>query len=163
MTETQLDAIQRSCCFTGHRIIAAERADLQVRLKRAICQLIEESGIVNFIAGGALGFDTLAAETVLSLKQSYPKIKLLLALPCPEQTYRWKQEDKARYDRILAACDKYVYLSEHYTPTCMHDRNRFLVDHSSICIAYLENGAKGGTAYTVAYAKKQGVPCINLF
>lgn len=43
----------------------------------------------------------------------------------------------------------------------MFRRNRYLVDNSSICIAYLTKN-KGGTAYTVDYAKKLGVTVINI-
>ena len=43
----------------------------------------------------------------------------------------------------------------------MHKRNRHLVDHSSICVCYLTED-RGGTAYTVNYAKKQGLKVINL-
>lgn len=163
MTANQLAAIQKTCCFTGHRDIKLERlAEIEKRLEETVSRLIAESGMVNFIAGGALGFDTLAAECVLSLKERYPQIRLLLALPCPEQTLRWKAEDVARYEKILAACDKYIYVSERYTPACMHERNRFLVDHSNLCIAYRRADAKGGTAYTLAYAQKKGIRCINL-
>ena len=41
----------------------------------------ENSGYLYFGAGGALGFDTLAAQTVLDLKKDYPQIKLILVLP----------------------------------------------------------------------------------
>ena len=40
-------------------------------------------------------------------------------------------------------------------------RNRHLVDHSGVCVAYLTE-SRGGTAYTVDYARKNGVPVINL-
>ena len=40
-------------------------------------------------------------------------------------------------------------------------RNRHLVDGSSVCIAYLTQ-EKGGTAYTVNYAKQKEVQVINL-
>ena len=164
MTGTKLAAIQRTCCFTGHRDIENRACPaVQIKLRHAIRQLIEEAGVINFIAGGALGFDTLAAETVLSLKEEYPQIRLLLALPCPEQTKKWKIGDVARYEKILAACDKYVYISDRYTPSCMYERNRFMIDHSAFCIAYLENGKKGGTSYTVFHAQKKGLAVINLF
>ena len=163
MTRQNLAAIRKSCCFTGHRVIPyAELPALKARLEGAVRQLIEEKKILNFIAGGALGFDTLAAECVLSLKKDYPDIRLLLALPCPEQAARWKKEDIARYERILLASDKHIYISPSYTPACMHERNRFLVDHSRYCIAYLQSPAQGGTAYTYAYAEKKGLHCVNL-
>ena len=37
-------------------------------------------------AGGALGFDTLAAQTVLDMKKEYPQLRLILVLPCEDQT-----------------------------------------------------------------------------
>ena len=164
MTNAQAAAIQKTCCFTGHRLIEeSDFSSLQQSLEHTVRRAIEEFGFCNFIAGGALGFDTLASETLLLLKKDYPQIRLLLALPCPEQARYFKKADILRYERILNFCDKYVYVSPHYTPSCMHERNRFLVDHSSLCIAYLREGAKGGTAYTVSYAKEKGVPCINLF
>ena len=35
---------------------------------------------------GALGFDTIAAQAVLSVKETYPEVKLILVLPCENQT-----------------------------------------------------------------------------
>lgn len=164
MTQTKLAAVRKTCCFTGHRdVLRSACSAVQAKLHHAIRQLIEEADVINFIAGGALGFDTLAAEAVLSLKTEYPQIRLLLALPCPEQTKKWTVGDIERYERILVACDKYVYISDSYTPSCMYERNRFMIDHSAFCIAYLENGKKGGTSYTVAYAQKKGLKVINLF
>lgn len=57
--------------------------------------------------------------------------------------------------------DKVVYTSKEYTRGCMHKRNRHLVDNSSICIAYLTEQS-GGTAYTVDYARKNGLIVINI-
>ena len=38
------------------------------------------------VLAGTLGFDTLAAQCVLSLKNQHPHIKLILVLPCITQT-----------------------------------------------------------------------------
>ncbi|MCL2883887.1 MAG: hypothetical protein FWF49_00185 [Oscillospiraceae bacterium] len=40
-------------------------------------------------------------------------------------------------------------------------RNRALVDHSDVCVCFL-NKSTGGTAYTVKYAQKKGLSIINL-
>ena len=114
-----------------------------------------------FGAGGALGFDTLAAQAVLKLKERYPDIKLILVLPCKTQTSGWRQTDIDEYERIKAAADKVVYTSEVYYRGCMHKRNRHLVDNSSLCICYLTED-RGGTYYTVNYAKENGLQIINL-
>ena len=120
-----------------------------------------EQGYRYFGCGGALGFDTLAAQTVLRLREVYPEIRLILVLPCRDQTRGWKQADVAEYDRIMKAADKVTYTSEQYYSGCMHKRNRHLVDNSSLCICYLTEQS-GGTAYTVNYARSQGLKIINV-
>lgn len=120
-----------------------------------------QSGYLYFGTGGALGFDTLAAKAVLKLKHKYPQIKLILVLPCKSQTRGWPQADIDEYERIKQQADKVVYTSEEYFNGCMQKRNRHLVDGSSLCIAYLTKET-GGTAYTVKYAKKNGVIVVNL-
>ena len=151
----------QTCCFTGHRNLQKnEIAEIEKSLEHELIKLISQ-GIQYFGSGEALGFDTLAAQTVLKLKKKYPQIKLIMVLPCKEQTKNWCDKDIITYNKILKKADKVVYTSEHYHQSCMHIRNRHLVDHSSHCIAYL-NRAKGGTAYTVNYAKQNGLQIINL-
>ena len=151
----------KTACFTGHRKIASEQQRIVAeRLKQTVEKLIL-NGYCYFGAGGALGFDTLAAECVLYLKKQYPQIKLILVLPCKTQTRGWDSEDIAIYEQIKAQADKVVYTSEEYTRGCMFKRNRHLVDNSSVCIAYLTE-SKGGTAYTVNYAKQKKIKVINL-
>ena len=120
-----------------------------------------EQGYRYFGCGGALGFDTLAAQTVLRLRETYPEIRLILVLPCRNQTRGWKQDDVAEYDRIIKAADKVTYTSEQYYSGCMHKRNRHLVDSSSLCICYLTEQS-GGTAYTVNYARSLGLKIVNV-
>ena len=98
---------------------------------------------------------------VLKLKERYPDIRLILVLPCFSQTRGWSQEDIEIYDDIKQKADKVVYTSQEYTRGCMHKRNRHLVDNSSACISYLTEN-KGGTFYTVNYAKSKGVEVINI-
>lgn len=119
------------------------------------------SDYLYFGAGGALGFDTIAAKAVLTLQQSCPQIKLILVLPCKTQTRGWEKEDIAIYEDIKNRCNKVVYTSEDYARGCMLKRNRHLVDNSSACVCYLTE-SKGGTAYTVDYARRSGIKIVNL-
>lgn len=152
---------EKTCCFTGHRAIPKQQYDsTYTALKSEIIRLIE-TGYCYFGTGGALGFDTLAAKVVLELRQAYPHIKLILVLPCLEQAKGWAEKDIATYEEIKNRCNKCTYTSEHYYSGCMHKRNRHLVDHSSVCIAFLIKPT-GGTAFTVAYAQKQKVRVINI-
>ena len=152
---------ERTACFTGHRTIPfLQRRKIEKSTEEALIEAIKQ-GYRFFGAGGALGFDTLAAQTVLRLKKTYPKIKLILVLPCLSQTRGWRSEDIAEYERIKAAADKVVYTSQEYTRDCMFKRNRHLVDNSSLCIAYLMENT-GGTAYTVDYARFKGLIIKNV-
>ena len=151
----------RTACFTGHRTIPfLKKRKIKKRTKQILIEAIEQ-GYRYFGAGGALGFDTLAAQTVLELKSEYPEIKLILVLPCENQTRGWEQADIEEYEQIKAAADKVVYTSKAYYSGCMHKRNRHLVDNSSLCICYLTEQS-GGTAYSVNYARSQGLKIINV-
>lgn len=151
----------QTCCFTGHRHLPPEeQAEIASRLECVISAQYQK-GIRYYGAGGALGFDALAARTVICLRENCPGMKLILVLPCLTQTRGWRPEDIAEYERIKAQADKVVYTAQQYTPGCMHRRNRHLVDHSGVCVCYLTKES-GGTAYTVNYAKRHGVEIINI-
>ena len=151
------------CCFSGHRFISKEKLpQLKAAVRKAIIELIDR-GIIFFGAGGALGFDMLAEETVLQLKDEYPHIRLVLVLPCPpeQQTLKWNDDQRKRYYDILKEADKVRILSPQYTDNCMLARNRHLVDNSAYIICYLRK-QRGGTFFTVGYAERQGLEIIRL-
>lgn len=149
-------------CFSGHRKLPEDCYELQADLERAIIELIER-GVIFFGNGGAVGFDALAATTVLKLKEDYPHIRLVMVLPCPpeQQSLKWNDEQKNRYFEILDQADKVRVLSPRYTNSCMLDRNRHMVDNSAYLICYLRE-QHGGTFYTVNYAEQQGLEILRL-
>ena len=152
---------EKTVCFTGHRTIPMlKKWKIEKKLKETLEALID-NGYCYFGAGGALGFDTIAAQTVLGLKKKHPEIKLILVLPCKNQTRGWEEKDVSVYESIIEQADKVVYTQEHYDRGCMFKRNRHLVENSSVCVAYLTE-EKGGTAYTVNYANQKGVKVINI-
>ena len=62
---------EETCCFSGHRDINVYNAMLlSLKMKKEIEELITK-GFKNFICGGALGFDTIAALTVLKAKKKF--------------------------------------------------------------------------------------------
>ena len=151
----------KTVCFTGHRSLPAEELpEISRHLEDTLTTLIEQ-GYCYFGAGGALGFDTLAAQVVLRLREHYPQIRLILVLPCRNQTRGWPQDSIDIYEDIKRRADKVIYTSENYFRGCMQKRNRHLVDSSSVCICYLTKST-GGTAYTVNYARRMGLRVINL-
>ena len=151
----------KTACFTGHRRIPSALHDgLFSRLLRAIEEAYA-NGYRCFLCGGALGFDTLAARAVLKAREKHPDLLLHLALPCGDQAARWNGEDRRAYEEIRKEADQTVVLSDRYYPGCMQTRNRYMVEHSSLCICYWKE-ARGGTAFTVRYAVYRGLDIVNL-
>ena len=151
----------KTCCFTGHRIIPEdEYAGIQKRLENEIENLIHQ-GVYLFIAGGALGFDTMAAQAVIKLRTEFPHIGLILVPPHAGHTKHWHEKDQKIYGQILEQADVEMHMAEHYYDGCMQARNRYMALNSRFCICYLTKST-GGTAYTVNYAKKKGLRIINL-
>lgn len=151
----------KTVCFTGHRKIPpSEIGFLSKKLEETVIRLIE-MGYEFFGTGGALGFDTLAAQTILKLRVKYPNIKLILVLPCETQADLWDADDKEVYFDIKSKADKSVCISENFTNQCLFKRNRHLVDNSNLCVCYYKSD-KGGTAYTVNYAISKQVLVVNL-
>lgn len=138
---------------------SSENKYIVKELRRTIRALAEE-GYTVFRSGGALGFDTLAALVVLDMREELG-IELEVYVPCRDQDKMWSEKDKKYYNYILSAADRTFCLSEYYTPSCMHTRNRKMVDGSNCCIAFCKRNS-GGTAYTVNYALKNNVRLINL-
>ena len=159
----------RGCCFTGHRPNALPEAGNEEKPgMRALCLLLERAveravsdGFTVFYTGGALGFDTLAAEAVLRCQAGDPSISLYLALPGQDQAEGWSAFQLAQYNLILAGASDVWYAAERCSPGSMQRRNRYLVDHASRCVAYLRR-MKGGTLYTVNYALDAGLEVDNL-
>lgn len=152
-----------TCCFTGHRPKFMpwgynENSPLCLKFKEDLKEILDraiKSGFTVFLTGMAEGFDMIAGETILELKKQYPKVKLIAVVPCIGQEEKWSEAQKKRYGVLLNKCDEKVVLSKKYTPTCLQERNEYMVNQSSVVIACY-NGKPSGTAKTVRYAKEKG-------
>ena len=151
----------RIVCLTGHRHITPAHARvLPALLETKMGELIAK-GTEEFRAGGAMGFDMLAALKVLEIRESIPALRLRLCLPCRDQTRAWDEYSHRAYQYILDRADAVSYVADNYTSTCMLERDRRLVEGSDLCLAYCTQN-RGGTFYTCTYALKRDVPLINL-
>lgn len=152
-----------SCCFTGHRRLPT--GDEGVRLVHLTEESVRDAyraGCRRFFAGGALGFDMLAAAVVCRLRDTeLSDISLHLLLPCRDQDSRWPPRERERYRRMIELADSYTYLYDTYTDGVMAARNRALVDAADLCIAYMKMQGSG-TGLTVSMAKRRGIPVRNL-
>lgn len=148
---------EQICCLTGHRLLPQDRLEeITEALKQTVEKLIV-GGVRCFRVGGAVGFDTLAAQVLFELRERYPEIQVVLYYPFDGFTDGWSAEQVEvyqcllpRYDDVICVCRRskrpaYAYLK----------RDRCMVEGAEYVIAYCMKKT-GGTAYTVRYAEKCG-------
>lgn len=153
-----------SCAFTGHRPqrysfgfdeAHADCGKLKLAIATQIAALAMD-GFTVFYTGMAQGADIWCAESVLALREHTPELRLIAALPYDRQAKGWTAAMQERYHGILVRCDEVVYVSREYKRGCLFQRDRWLVDNADMLLAVYDGKPKGGTAYTVSYAKKKG-------
>ena len=155
----------KAVAFTGHRpetipYIDDTDSDRYFHLEKAIWQEVHRyinAGYNTFYCGAARGADMLCGEIILSEKETnHPELKLVCAIPFKEQARGWGFMEKLQYRELLRRTDRIVQVCDSYQRGCYHVRNRYMVDNSDVLIAIYNGEPKGGTAYTVNYAWKQG-------
>ena len=153
---------ERTCCFTGHRDIPADRLQMVMTGTEAKVRELISQGYRYFGIGGAMGYDTIVAEMLFRLRErEYPEIKIILVYPFDGFISRWSDSQQATYARLLPMYDKRVCVCKSASREAYLARDRHLVDYSSACIAYCTRQT-GGTAYTIRYAAARGVPVFKV-
>ena len=150
--------LENTCCFTGHRpdklngYDPKDNKELLLHLRDIIEYHINTYKVDTFITGMALGIDQWAGRIVLKLKEKYPHIKLIAAVPCDNHSGKWNDKSRKQWQAIIDSCDYVYYVStEPYTHWCMQKRNEWMVDNSKYVIA-VHDGSKGGTGNCLNYA-----------
>lgn len=156
-----MEEIGITCCFSGPRpknyLWGSDEeceAKIAEKLKIAVQEAIGR-GYRHFISGMAAGIDLLAAKIVLQMRENMPDkgIPMEAAVPFPDQPRRWKEETKLEYERILLRCDNVHFIADAFSVAAYQERDRYMVERSSLLIA-VPGKPNGGTARTIAYAKK---------
>lgn len=161
--------MSKTVSYTGHRpsklngYNPKDNRELLWDIHGCTVHLIKNENVNTFINGVALGVDQWSAKIVLKLKEIYPHIKLISAVPCLNHSSKWNEESKKDWQYIIDNSDEVVYVTEEeYTPYCMHLRNQWMVDNSDIVVSVWD-GSSGGTANCVKYATSKKKRVINLF
>lgn len=157
-----------ACCFTGHRPKSfpwkkdsadPRHAELLARIDNVVDDALD-LGIKRFITGNALGVDTWGAEAVLKKKEQDPSIILEIAVP-----FAGHNADIAKIREIQEKADLvHVVSSKRSVGAAYYDRNRYMVDSSEAIIAVYDSAVSpgGGTANTLAYAKKRKLQVFQI-
>lgn len=152
----------RACSFTGHRAIEPHHRDgMGELLGRAIAYVYSE-GCRDFYVGGALGFDTYAAQQLLLFRMSHPDVRLNLVLPCRDQADKWGRAQADMYDYLLSQASTVEYVSDLYTRGCMQKRNMRLAELCDVMVAYVGH-SRSGASQTARMATELGKRVYNLY
>lgn len=163
------EVIMKVVAFTGYRPeklnFTEDPNDLKYqkfrKIQMKVIKRLLELGYKTFISGLARGFDTWTAEDICILKQERKDIRLICAIPYPEQDEKWSNIDKCRRQKIMAVADEAVVVSEKYTEACFFERNRFMVDNADVVVCCYD-GKPGGTSNAVNYALKKDKVVIQI-
>ena len=109
------------------------------------------------ISGVAIGWDTWLAEAALEVG-----VPVHAYAPFRDQGKKWPPSSQKRYRNILDKADKVLYISEEYSNEAFLKRDRAMVDAATQVYALLNPVVeKGGTFYTVNYAKRNKTPVTS--
>ena len=149
--------INTTCCFTGHRILKREFSieELSIVIQNAI-----DKGYKTFLVGMARGFDLKCVKVLAEKKKDF-NIEIIACMPCKNQNKYFTEKENQEFFEMVNLTDKKVYIQENYDSECMFLRNKYMVDNSSLLIAYYHY-QKGGTHSTVTYAIKQNKEVIYI-
>ncbi len=128
--------------FCGHSSIKA-REQVEIWLAQVLRQLIEQ-GATIFYVGGYGAVDELANSVLVSLKQEYLAIKIVLVL-----AYLNKKIDTVRYTDTM-----YPPLETVPKKYAIARRNKWMVQESDVVVAYVIYPV-GGATKTLEYAKQK--------
>ncbi len=154
--------------FTGHRPNHLPwgtnlKCELFLNFQKKFIILLEKlikKGYKTFITGMAVGFDLIAAQAILSLKDKYSGLKLVCAMPYDNDYFdNISYGYKSLYEEILPKADEVVWVSKTYDAGCFQRRNEYMVDRCDLCLACFDFKS-GGTKNTVDYAIKKNKEVI---
>lgn len=157
---------EKTVCFTGHRKLPSGEnlVKLKEKLENEIIIVLKE-GYETFLFGGALGWDMLCAEVMLSIKKRFPisTIHVVAVIPFRDQEKIWSSDDQKRYVSILSECDEILVLNEKYHAQCYKVRNQFMINQSTRVIGYYSGEFRTGTGQTVRMAEARNIKVVNLY
>ncbi len=158
---------KKTCCFFGHRKIAASDV-LRDRLYEIIEDLIIYKYVDTFLFGSKSDFDKLCLAVVTELKYKYPYIRRVYVraefqyINDDYKAYLLQSYDDTYYPERISGSGRAAYV----------ERNQIMIDRSDICIVYYDKNyqppqrknnqrdispyqPKSGTSIAYEYAQKK--------
>lgn len=145
--------------FFGHRVIE-NALEIENRLEQLIRTLLWEHDYVEFLVGRDGEFDQLVSSAIRRCKREYRSDNSahIWVLPYLTAEFRDNEESFRDYYDEIVVCE--AAAGSHYK-NAHQTRNRAMVDRSDLVVFCIQHES-GGAWQTLKYAKKQGIPCINI-
>ncbi|MBQ3504378.1 MAG: hypothetical protein IJA75_06715 [Oscillospiraceae bacterium] len=145
--------------FFGHRRIE-NALQIETRLEQLIRELLRKHEYIEFLVGRDGDFDRLVSSTIQRCKREYRSDNSAHIWVLPYSTAELRENEEAfrdYYDEI-EICEESAgshYKNAHQT------RNQIMADRSELLVFCIQH-ERGGAWQTYQYARKKGIPCINL-
>ena len=145
--------------FFGHRVIE-DPLRIEQHLETLIRKLLQEKEYVEFLVGRDGEFDQIVSSTIRRCKRTVrdDNSAHVWVLPYPTADFRDNEETYREYYDEIEICG--TSAGGHFKGA-YQTRNREMVDRSDLIVFCIQHES-GGAWQTMKYAKRQGIPCINL-
>lgn len=142
--------------FCGHRYFLGN-TELKERLINELVIRAKQTETLFCYSGGYGGFDRFAAHCVKEAQAKAANIRNCLVIPYLTVSF---QERVKEYNGFF---DEVIYPAFESVPPkyAIIRRNEWMVDRADLLIAYITH-SWGGAARTYQYAKRKGIPTVNL-
>ena len=145
--------------FFGHRMID-NALEIENRLDQLIRILLQEHEYVEFLVGQDGEFDQIVSSVIRRCKREYRSDNSahIWVLPYLTAEFRDNEDSFRDYYDEIEICE--AAAGSHYK-NAHQARTRAMVDRSDLVVFCIQHES-GGAWQTMKYAKKLGVPCVNL-
>ncbi len=140
--------------FIGHREIE-EKQYLEVPMDKLIKENLREQDFVELLVGSVGDFNLLASVSVKMVQRDVGNQNSRLVLIMPYHT-----QDDDFYERFYDEV-RYIELKNDHQ-TIASKRNKWMIDHADLLVAYVESDRNGEAMTALKYAERKGVKIINL-
>ena len=144
----------KACCGFGHRNVFENiNEELDNTIKTAI-----QEGCKLFYTGAMGEFDSQFSSAVRKAKKTYPQIKLICVKPYMTNDINTDRDYyAAMYDDVIIPDE----LAGIHYKAAIKARNRWIVDHSDLVVAYIVR-EHGGADEAVRYAQREAKSIIQI-
>jgi hypothetical protein len=139
---------------TGHRLGRLSPGAPAV-IRAAVRELVGRHPGAVWVAGGAIGVDQIVAGELLRLRE---RVQLVLPFSPAVQSVRWSPAQRQTLLSQVANAMAVEVLYQAYDLAAYHERNKRLVELADLVVAFFDGRPTGGTAATIAEARRRAVP-----